>query len=96
MRAAVGHGARLVLRFGNLAEIIFRKHDGVLLLGRVQRGVAHVEQIGAQRQMRPVLLQDAERQQARSLRTVDAFAKIGGGEFLPVDRKLGRRRLRQS
>jgi hypothetical protein len=32
-----------------------------------------------------VFLQDAEGKQARTLRTVDAFTEVGGGEFFPVD-----------
>ena len=60
--AAVGDGSGLVAGFGDLSEIIFGEDDGVFLLGGVQRGVADVEQIGAQRQMRSVLLQDAEGQ----------------------------------
>jgi cytochrome c553 len=40
--------------------------------------------------MRTVLLENAEGQQTGSLRTVDAFAEVGGGEFFPVNRKLGR------
>ena len=31
---------------GNLAEIIFRKDDRIFLLGGMQCGIAHVEQIG--------------------------------------------------
>src|SRR5258708_23694717 len=83
--AAVGDGSGLVLGFGNLSEIIFRENDCVLLLGSVQRGVAHVQQIGSERQMRAMLFKDAEGQQTRSLRSVNAFAKIGGGEFFPMD-----------
>ena len=90
--AAVGDGSGLVLGFGNLPEIIFRENNCVLLLGTVQRGVAHVQQIGSERQMRAMLFKDAEWQQARSLRSVNAFAKIGGGEFFPMDGKLRLRR----
>ena len=91
--AAVGHGSGFVAGFGDLAEIVFGEDDGVLLLGGVQRGVAHVEQIGAERQVRAVLLQDAEREQAGSLRAMNAFAKVGGGEFFPVHGKLGASRI---
>src|ERR1700720_1454086 len=90
--AAVGDGSGLVLGFGNLSEIIFRENNCVLLLGSVQRGVANVQQIGPERQMRAMLFKDAEWQQARSLRSVNAFAKIGGGEFFPMDRELRVRR----
>src|SRR5260370_25432254 len=90
--AAVGHGPGLVLGFGNLSEIIFRENDCVLLFGSVQRGVAHVQQIGSQRQMRSMLFKDAEWQQAGSLRSLNALAKIRGGEFLPMYAEPGSRR----
>src|SRR6266851_2846039 len=90
--AAVGHGSGLVLGFGNLSEIIFRENDCVLLFGSVQRGVAHVQQIGSERQMRAMLFKDAEWQQAGSLRSLNALAKIGSGEFFPMDGELGLRR----
>jgi hypothetical protein len=35
--------------------------------------------------MRAMLFKDAEWQQARSLRSLNAFAKIGSGEFFPMD-----------
>ena len=76
--AAVGDGSGLVARFGNLSKIIFGEDDGVLPLGGVQRGVTHVQQISAQRQMRPVFLQDAEGEQTGALRAADSFAEIGG------------------
>ena len=79
-------------RFGNLSEIILGEDDGVFLLGGVQRGIADVEQVGAEREMRSVFLQDAEGQQARALRAMNAFAEVGGSEFLPVDGELGRGR----
>ena len=60
MFAAVGDGAGFVLGFKNLAEIIFRKNDCVLLFGGVQRGVADVQQIGAERKMRAVFFENAE------------------------------------
>ena len=90
--AAVGHGAGLVPRFSDLAEIVFGEDDGVFLLGGVQRGVADVEQIGTERQVRAVLFEDSEGEQARSLRAANTFAKVGGGEFFPVDGELGRGR----
>src|SRR5712691_512407 len=63
---AVGNGSGLVLGFKNLPEVVLRKNDGVLLLDRLQGSVPHIEKIRAQRQMRPMLFQDAERQQARA------------------------------
>jgi hypothetical protein len=35
-----------------------------------------------------MLFKDAEWQQAGGLRSVNAFAKIGGGEFFPMDGEL--------
>jgi hypothetical protein len=32
-----------------------------------------------------MLFQNTEGKQARSLRSMNAFAKVGGGEFFPVD-----------
>ena len=44
-----------------------------------------------------VLFDDAEGQKTRALGTVNALAKIGGGELFPVSRKLGgRSRLSES
>jgi hypothetical protein len=74
-----------VAGFGNLAEIVFGKDDGVFLLCSVQRRVAHVQQIGTKRQMRSVLLEDSERQQACALCAMNAFAEVAGGELFPVN-----------
>src|SRR5712692_11041248 len=64
---AIRDGAGFVLGFEYLAEIILGKYDRVLLLSTVQRCMPHIEQIGAQRQVRAVLLQDAKGQQASAL-----------------------------
>src|SRR5579862_7801095 len=47
--AAVGHGSRFVTRFGDLAEIIFGEDNSIFLLGGMQRGVADIQQVGAER-----------------------------------------------
>jgi len=75
-------------RFCDLAEIVFGEDEGVLLLGGVQRGITDIEQIGAERKMWTVLFQDSEGEQARPLGAMNSFAKVGGGEFFPVDGKL--------
>jgi len=49
-----------MFRFEDLPEIVFGKHDGIFLLRGIERDIAHIEQIVAQRQMRPVLFHDAE------------------------------------
>src|SRR5579864_1924596 len=47
--AAVRHGSGFVTCLCDLAEIIFGENDGILLVGGVQRGVADVKQVGAER-----------------------------------------------
>src|SRR6266576_2810865 len=84
----VGHRTGLVLRFKNLSEIIFWKNDGEFLLGGMQRRKANVEEIGSQRKMRSMLLQNAEREQARSFRLLNRRAKVSGGELFPFHGKL--------
>src|SRR5215469_3790835 len=91
-REAVRDGAGLLLRFEYLAEIVLGKDDGVLLLDGVHHGEPHVEQVGAEGQMRAVLFDDAEGQHAHALRLVDGADKVGGGEFFPFRRKLLRLR----
>src|SRR6266852_4763972 len=86
---AIRDGARLVLGLKDLAKIIFGKNDGVLLLRGVQRCVAHVQKVGTQRQMRPVLLQDSEWEQARSLRLLNRLAKVRGRQLFPPSGELG-------
>src|SRR5208337_561627 len=90
--AAVGHGSGLVACLGDLAEVIFREDHRVFLLGRMQRRVSHVKQIGADRQVRAVLLQNSERQQARALGAANSFAKVRGCELFPVHGEFSRRR----
>src|SRR5690349_22453383 len=82
---AVGYRAGLVLCLEDLSKIILGKDDCVLLLRRIQSGVADVEQIIAQRQVEPVLLQDAERQQAYALSARNAIAELRRAELLPMD-----------
>src|SRR5436190_16364605 len=86
--AAVGDGTRLVLRFKDLSEIILGKNYGVFLLGGMQNRVADVEEIGSQRKMRPVFLNDSEREHATASRKRDAAEEIGCGQLLPVNRKF--------
>src|SRR6266699_1790811 len=87
---------RLMLRFEVLSEVVLGKDDGVFLLGGVERGVSYVQQIVAQRQMRAMLLQDPEREQAGALRARDGVLELGRGQFFPMDRRfaLWGRRLR--
>ena len=76
---AVGQGAGLLARFEDLPEVVFGEDDGVLLFHSVHHGEANVEQIGAERQMRSVLFDDAEGQNADALRLVDGLHEIGSG-----------------
>ncbi len=87
----VGDGTRLVAGLGDLTEIILREDHGILLLRSVQRRVAHIEQISAKRHMRPMLLQNAERQQAGTLRTFDGLDEVWARQFFPMDRQFGLR-----
>ena len=87
--AAVSDGTGFVLRFKNLTEIVFRKDDGVFLLDRMERGVADVEEIGAERKMRAVFFKNAEGKNANAFGLSDGVAEVGCGEFLPFWRKLG-------
>src|SRR5262249_28239909 len=86
--AAVGHGAGFMLGLGNLSKIVFGEYDRVFLIGRVQRSVAHVEEIGAERKMRAVFLENAERKQADSLGAMNTFPEVRSREFFPMDRKF--------
>src|SRR5256884_6954574 len=54
----------------------------------MQRRKANVEEIGSQRKMRSMLLQNAEREQARSFRLLNRRAKVSGGELFPFHGKL--------
>ena len=88
---AVGEGAGLLLRFEDLAEVVLGEDDGVFLLHGVHHGEANVEQIGAERQVRAVLFDDAEGQHAHPLRLVDGLNEVRGGEFFPLGGELGLR-----
>src|SRR3989442_567032 len=83
-RKAVGDGSGLLFGLEDLTEVILGKNDGVLLLDGVKGGIADVEQIGAEREMGPVLFEDTEGKQARALSLLHAFAKIRGGELFPM------------
>src|SRR5260370_37422490 len=84
--ATVGNGAGLMTRLGDLAEIILREDHGILLLSRMQCRVTRIEQIGANRHVRSMLLENAEWQQARALRTLDHLEEVWSRQFLPMDR----------
>ena len=73
---AVRYGARLVLRFKNLPEVIFGKNQGKFLLRRVQSRLANIQKIRSQRPMRPMLFQNAEKQQTCSFRLPNRGAEI--------------------
>jgi len=65
-----------VLRFKNLTEIVFRKRrTGVFLLDRMERGVADVEEIGAERKMRAVFFKNAEGKNANAFGLSDGVAE---------------------
>ncbi len=58
---AVGNGARLVLGFVDLAEVIFRKNDRVFLLRGLESRVTNVDQVRTHWAGRAVLFDDSER-----------------------------------
>src|SRR5580692_8986842 len=68
----VRNGARLVPRFQNLPEVVFRKHHRVLLLGRMKDLISDLQQIGPERQMGAMLFQNPERQKASPLGLFDS------------------------
>src|ERR1700745_1309074 len=80
----VSDGSRLMARLKNLPKIVLGEDDGILLLSRVQGGVSNVEQVGPNRKVRPVFLEDSEWQQARAARPVYSLYKIMCREFLPM------------
>src|SRR5207253_8323791 len=93
---AVGHRAWLMFRFENLPKVVLGKDDGVFLLGGIEGGVAHVQQVVTQGQVRAVLLQNAEGEQAGTLRPGDAVAELGRRQLLPMHRQLVLSRWRLS
>src|SRR6185437_765874 len=72
---AVGNGTRLMTGLEDLSKVILGKDDRVILIRRVQRGIAHIQQIGSQRQMRTMLFENAEWQQACALGTLGGTMK---------------------
>src|SRR6266581_3068177 len=74
--ATISDGAGLVTGLGDLAKIILREDHSVLLLCRMQCRVTRIEQIGANRHVWPMLLENAEWQQARALRTLDRLEEV--------------------
>src|SRR2546429_5742778 len=77
---AVRHGSRLVFGLENLAEVVLRKYHRVLLIGRMQSRIAHIEQISAQGQVRAMFLQNAKGQQACALRLLNGAAEVRSEE----------------
>jgi hypothetical protein len=86
---AVGDGAGLLASFKDLAEVVGREDDGVLLLDGVEDGEADVEEVGAKRQVGAVFLNDAEGEDADALGLVNSGDEVGGGEFFPLGERAG-------
>src|SRR6266849_10974769 len=84
-----GHGFELGLE--NLAEVVLRKYHRVLLIGRMQSRIAYIEQIGSERQVGTMFLQNAKGQQACALRLLNGAAEVRGSQFFPMARELGLR-----
>src|SRR5882762_9373660 len=91
---AVRYRSGFVLGFEDLAEIIFGKDHRVFLRRSLQRNVAHIQQIGAEREMRSVLFQNAERKKARALGLLDSRTKIRGSKLFPFGGELALRAQR--
>src|SRR5215469_1155690 len=89
--SAVGNGPRLVLGFEDLSEVVFGIDNRVLLCSTMERHVADVDQISAERQLRTMLFDDAKREEAGALGLLNRFHKVSRGQFLPLDGE----RLRQ-
>src|SRR5207244_11791113 len=87
----VCHGSRLVLGLENLAEVVLGKDHGVLLIDSVQRGIAHIEQISSERQVRAMFLQNAKGQQACALGLLNSATKVRGSQFFPMGREFALR-----
>src|ERR1019366_3630182 len=85
---AVGNGPGLLLRFEDLSEIVFRKNHRILLHDSVHHCKPHVDEVGPERKMRSMLLDDSERKQADTLGLMDSLHEIGGSEFFPLGREL--------
>ena len=69
--------------FEDLAEIVFREDDGVLLGGAMEDGVANIDQVRTEGKVGAVLFDDAEGEDADALGLVKGGDEISGGEFLP-------------
>lgn len=87
--ARVSDRAGFVPGFENLAEIVFGEDEREFLLRGLQGGVADVEEIGSEGQMRAVLFENAEGEEADTFGLGDGGAEAGGGEFFPADGKFG-------
>jgi len=77
-----------VLGFENLTEIILGKNDGEFLLGCAQGRVPNVEKVRAEGQMRAMLFQDAEGQQAGAFGLLDGIAEVRGSQLFPLYREF--------
>src|ERR1700734_2015919 len=81
---AVSDGARFVARFENLSKIIFREDYCKLLLRCGERNVPDIEQVGAEREVRAVFFENADREDASELRALDSFCKVGCCQLFPL------------
>src|ERR1700722_799274 len=89
---AVSDRAGFMLCLKNLPEIVRRKNHGVFLVGTVFGRIPNIEQVGAERQMRPVFFDNPERQQTDALRLLNPFYKVSRSEFFPLRGEFLRRR----
>ena len=85
---AVSQCAGFMPRFKDLTEIVVGKNDCVLLLRRMLSQIPDVDQVSAQRQLRPVLFDDPERQDTNALRLLESLHEITRCQFLPFHGQL--------
>ena len=83
---AIGDRSGLVPRLEDLPKVIRRKNDGILLPGRLLTYIAHINQVGTQRQLRTMLLDNPKRQHARALCLLHRLDEIRPRQFFPFCR----------
>ena len=81
----------LMTRLGDLSEVVLGKDERVFLACRERRRMTHVDEVGAERAGRPVLLDDAEGKRAGRARELERAGKLRRRQLGPVRRQALRR-----
>src|SRR5271166_1758498 len=92
---AVGNGPRLLLRFKDLSKVVLRENHGILLPHGIHHRETNIDQVGAERKMRTMLLDDPDGKQADSLRLMNGLHEVWRRELLPLGGELVLRNGRQ-